>query len=46
MNWQGRITTGNLTMAGKAVTEGPRVPVQVIVGSLARGMTLEAVCEE
>ena len=31
---------------GKPVIEGTRVPVEVIIGQLAAGMTVEAVAEE
>lgn len=33
-------------MGGKPVIEGTRVPVEVIVGGLAGGMTIEEVCNE
>jgi len=33
-------------MGGKPVIRGTRVPVQVIVGALAGGMTVDEVCEE
>ncbi len=33
-------------MGGKPVIGGTRVPVQVIVGALAGGMTIEEVCME
>jgi uncharacterized protein (DUF433 family) len=33
-------------MGGKPVIRGTRVPVQVIVGALAGGMTAEKVCKE
>jgi len=33
-------------LGGKPVIQGTRVPVEVIVGSLAGGMTVDEVCEE
>ena len=45
-NWQDIITTKPDIMGGKPVIKGTRVPVQVIVGSMAGGMTLEEVCKE
>lgn len=33
-------------LGGKPVIRGTRVPVQVIVGALAGGMTTEQVCQE
>lgn len=46
MNWQDKISTNLDIMGGKPVIKGTRVPVQVIVGSMAGGMTLEEVCQE
>ena len=46
INWQDKITTNLDIMGGKPVIKGTRVPVQVIVGSLAGGMTMEKVCKE
>jgi uncharacterized protein (DUF433 family) len=31
---------------GKPVVEGTRVPVELVLGQLASGMAVEAVCEE
>ncbi|MBW1715840.1 MAG: DUF433 domain-containing protein [Deltaproteobacteria bacterium] len=31
---------------GKRIIKGTRIPVSIVVGSLARGMTYEKVCEE
>ena len=44
-NWQDRITIDPEIMGGKPVIKGTRVPVQVIVGSLAGGSTVAEVCE-
>ncbi|MBI3988872.1 MAG: DUF433 domain-containing protein [candidate division NC10 bacterium] len=33
-------------LGGKPIIKGTRVPVQVIVGSLAGGMSVEEVCEQ
>ncbi len=33
-------------LGGRPVVKGTRVPVEVVVGSLAGGMTIEGVCEE
>ncbi|MBI2303594.1 MAG: DUF433 domain-containing protein [Chloroflexi bacterium] len=46
MNWQERITINPEIMGGKPVIKGTRVPVQVVIGSLAGGMTVEEVCRE
>ena len=46
MSWQERISSDPETMGGKPVIKGTRVPVQVVVGSLAGGMTVEEVCQE
>lgn len=46
MDWQERIAIDSTIMGGKPVIKGTRVPVQVIVGSLAGGMTAEEVCHE
>jgi uncharacterized protein (DUF433 family) len=41
-----RIVIDLKVMGGKPVIRGTRVPVQVIVGALAGGMTAEKVCKE
>ncbi len=43
-DWQDRITIDPEVMGGKPVIKGTRVPVQVIVGSLAGGSTVAEVC--
>lgn len=45
MDWQERIAIDPEVMGGKPVIQGTRVPVQVIVGSLAGGDTVAEVCE-
>ena len=44
MDWQDRIAIDPKVMGGKPVIKGTRVPVQVIVGSLAGGDTVADVC--
>jgi uncharacterized protein (DUF433 family) len=41
-----RIVIDPKVMGGKPVIRGTRVPVQVIVGALAGGMTRDEVCKE
>ena len=43
--WQ-HINVDKAIQGGAPVIRGTRVPVQIIVGSLAGGMTVEEVCEE
>lgn len=45
-DWQSRIAIDPDIQGGKPVIEGTRVPIQVIVGGLAKGMTVEQVCDE
>jgi len=45
-DWKKRIQIKPEIMGGKPVIKGTRVPVEVIVGSLAGGMTIEEVCRE
>jgi uncharacterized protein (DUF433 family) len=45
MDWEGRIAIDPKVMGGKPVIKGTRVPIQVIVGSLAGGDSIEQVCE-
>jgi uncharacterized protein (DUF433 family) len=40
------ITVDKKIMHGKPVIEGTRIPVSIIVGSLAGGMTYEEICRE
>lgn len=41
-----RIKIDSKIMGGKPVIKGTRIPVQVIVGAMAGGMTIEEVCKE
>lgn len=41
-----RITIDPEIQGGKPVIKGTRVPVEVVVGSLAGGMAVEEVCRE
>ena len=41
-----RITADEKVRFGKPVIRGTRVPVDLVIGKLAGGMTLEAVAEE
>ena len=45
MAWQDRIAIDPEIMGGKPVVRGTRVPVEVIVGSLAGGDAIEQICE-
>ncbi len=44
--WQDRIVIDAEIQGGKPVIKGTRVPVQVVVGGLAKGMTVAQVCDE
>lgn len=44
MDWEKRITTDPQIVGGKPVIHGTRVPVRVIVGSLAGGDSKDDVC--
>ena len=46
MSKKTRIAIDPKVMGGKPVIKGTRVPVQVIVGALAGGMTIPETCEE
>ncbi len=45
-DWKNRIDINPEIMGGKPVIKGTRVPVEVIIGGLAGGMTEEEVCKE
>lgn len=45
MTWEEHIAIDAEVMGGKPVIKGTRVPVQVIVGALAGGDTVEDVCK-
>jgi uncharacterized protein (DUF433 family) len=44
--WRERIKIDPNIVAGKPVIAGTRVPVQILVGSLGGGMTIEEICED
>jgi uncharacterized protein (DUF433 family) len=44
MKWRDRISIDPSVQGGKPVIKGTRVPLQVIVGSLAGGDSIEDVC--
>lgn len=46
LNWRRYIAINPKITGGKPVIKGTRVPIQVIVGSLAGGMSIEEVCEQ
>jgi uncharacterized protein (DUF433 family) len=46
MAWHELVAVDRQVQGGKPVIKGTRVPVQVLVGSLAGGMTVEEVCEQ
>lgn len=45
-DWKKRIDIRSDVMGGKPVIKGTRVPIEVIVGGLAGGMTVEAVSRD
>ncbi|MPZ48657.1 MAG: DUF433 domain-containing protein [Dehalococcoidia bacterium] len=45
MKWQDRITIDPAIAAGHAVIKGTRVPVQMLIGALGGGDTIEDVCQ-
>jgi uncharacterized protein (DUF433 family) len=44
-DWEARIVIDPKVQGGKPVIKGTRVPLEVIVGALAGGDTIEEVCE-
>jgi len=46
VDWSDRITEDPTVQGGRPVIKGTRVAVQIILGSLAGGMTVEEVCEQ
>lgn len=46
MAWRDHIGADPEIQGGRPVIRGTRVLVQIVVGSLAGGMTVEEVCEE
>lgn len=45
-DWEERISIDNEVMGGKPVIKGTRVPVQIVLGSLAGGATMNDICED
>lgn len=45
-DWRKRIEINPRIMGGKPVIKGTRVPVEVVVGGLAGGMTFDEICKE
>lgn len=46
MDWREHIHIDPEIQGGRPVLTGTRVPVQIVVGSLAGGMTVEEVCDQ
>lgn len=44
--WKKRIEINQDILGGKPVIKGTRLPVEVIVGGLAGGMTVDEICKE
>ena len=44
MSWQARIEQTSNVLGGQPVVRGTRVPMHVLVGGMAGGMTVEEVC--
>jgi uncharacterized protein (DUF433 family) len=44
-DWEARINIDAKIQGGKPVIKGPRVPVEVLIGHLAGGDTIETICE-
>ena len=44
--WRAHIKIDPEIQGGRPVIEGTRVPVQIVVGSLAGGMSVKEVCEQ
>jgi len=45
-DWREEITIDPAIQGGRPVIKGTRMPVEIVVGSLAGGMSLEEVCDE
>ncbi len=45
-DWKKRIEINQDILGGKPVIKGTRLPVEVIVGGLAGGMTVDEICKE
>ena len=46
MDWEDRIAIDPSILGGKPVVKGTRVPVEVIIGTLASGVTVQEVCRQ
>ncbi|WP_448591060.1 DUF433 domain-containing protein [Thermoflexus hugenholtzii] len=46
MEWRDYISIDPEILGGTPVIRGARFPVQVVIGSLAGGMTIEEICSE
>lgn len=46
INWRRFIAVDPKVQGGLPVIKGTRVPVQILVGSLAGGMEVEEICEQ
>lgn len=44
-NWEERINIDPGILGGKPVIKGTRVPLEIIVGGLAGGMSIQEVCD-
>lgn len=44
--WKKRIEINPDIMGGKPVIKGTRVPVEIIIGGMAGGMTIAGLCKE
>jgi len=45
-DWNDQITIDPTIQGGKPVIKGTRMPVHIVLGSLAGGMTIAEICEE
>ena len=46
MDWHAQITIDPAIQGGKPVLKGTRMPVHIVLGSLAGGMTMAEICAE
>ena len=45
-DWRKEITIDAAIQGGKPVLKGTRMPVHIVVGSLAGGMSIEEICDQ
>jgi uncharacterized protein (DUF433 family) len=45
-DWREAVTIDPAIQGGRPVIKGTRLPVEIVVGSLAGGMSMDEVCEE